>query len=260
MCTEIKTVRGYLTAILPFQIKSLLMRKPSRNPLLLFRGQQKMGCNQLVATLGEQWRDDLHTREKEVLERVKKKFNKFVFRMGGRVNCTAIWYNTRFLDWSSDCLIALWFAVSQKEEAPKHNESVVWVLETRPKDFEIVEDEPPIPNGKGSVTKIFTPLQIGKRAQLQESYMMRQVYEGSKGGSVSKIVSVERNDLFRGRCWRIPITSNPKIKLKLHDELKRCGYDNKSIFPIDDLLKDKNKSWKELKDECNAILDKGISI
>jgi hypothetical protein len=112
----------------------------------------------------------------------------------------------------------------------------------------------------GSVTKIFTPLQIGKRAQLQESYMMRQVYEGSKGGSVSKIVSVERNDLFRGRCWRIPITSNPKIKLKLHDELKRCGYDNKSIFPIDDLLKDKNKSWKELKDECNAILDKGISI
>ena len=126
------------------------------------------------------------------------------------------------------------------------------MLQTQKEDFDIPNDESmPIPNGKGSKTKLFEPTSIDRRIGAQDSYMMRQVYEPKDEKDSSIIVSAERNELFRGRCWRIPITTKEKIRTKLRKELGKCGYVKDTIFPKDRDIKE--CFTREFILECNNV-------
>ena len=275
---EIKTVQDYLMAILPYQQKALA-KSIKKHPHLLYRGQtDKSGEDskrQLIATIRRDWRKGLNEKEQKVIEHVRRCLRDPIKGKNKDWQIEALARHhgvpTRFLDWSSNCLTALWFSVSKctgeqnvSTESDDSLMSVVWILETREDDFKIGKDEnTPIPNGKGRKTTIFAPQNIGRRAELQDSFMMRQVYEATKErtqGVVSEkvdgdavIVSVERNSLFRGRCWRVPIANNVAVRRALRDELSLCGYDDKSLFPNDCELRG-DISWRQLRDQCKEIL------
>ena len=264
---EIKTVQDYLMSILPYRIfecpcSCLVTKFPS----LLFRGRRqspKDSRARLVASIGEKWHGGQPECEKKVLKNIQRKVtdSKPDMRLNDWDALALARHHgikTRYLDWSSNCLIALWFSVSCRDgnEDKDGVESEVWVLQTRKEDFDIPADEiMPIPNaanGKGSQTKLFEPTPTDRRIGAQDSYMMRQVYEPKDEKSDSKIVSVERNELFMGRCWRVPITDKAEIRKELRIELEKCGYAKDTIFPKDSDFREIFSD--EFVSECNNML------
>lgn len=119
----------------------------------------------------------------------------------------------RYLDWSSNSLVSLWFAIHDF----KDNNSVlsdddsaeVWVLETSESDFaDITAQEEPFPIAQGK-TLIFKPTQLERRIKNQDSYMMRQVYvyknplHRTQKATDLHIERVNENPTFCGRLTKI---------------------------------------------------------
>lgn len=124
----------------------------------------------------------------------------------------------RMLDWTSNSLIALWFATHEKsaddvsKPVASGTSCAVWLLKTMLADYEnINKDEPPFPVAYGK-TGIFKPTEIESRIKNQNSFMMRQVYEYKDGVGRTKrakdmeIKPVESNPVFKGRFWKIDVS------------------------------------------------------
>lgn len=275
MENEIKTVQDYLMAILPYQQRA--QAKPYQKfPRLLYRGQTDRGdplngC-QLIATLKQDWRKNLADKERKVITKIKVylKCHRNREYTDWEVESIARHYEvpTRFLDWSSNCLTALWFSISQHDnrtnssmESDKPDMSSVWILAPDSTCFNIAKKETtPIPQAPDRKTKIFWPRGICERAERQDSYMMRQVFKKNDTAGVekeygdAKIISVESNASFKDRCWLLPITNDVDVRKNLRAELRQYGYDDKALFPDDSELYG-SVAWNQLLNECNEILD-----
>lgn len=148
---------------------------------------------------------------------------------------------TRMLDWSSNSLVALWFAIhtidNDKSVIKSDSESsIVWVLRTEMSDFrEIDLNEEPFPIAHGK-TVIFKPTDMEMRIKNQDSFMMRQVYEYKdplSGRSCRpedmEIKSVVENPIYRGHLWEIHVQR--KAFVEIDDELQRLGIRKEFLFP-----------------------------
>ena len=195
MSEEVTTVQDYLLKILPYQQRAFaqIHRFGIERPAILFRG--KKAKQPLVAKISELCDKNDITKiisfERERHELLKRRLNLNLSDWDIVALEQHHGIPTRFLDWTSNALTALWFALGREESS--YNEtglSEVWILETANADFEIPEDErSPIPHEKGSRTVIFTPQMIDCRIIAQDSYMMRQVYEQKDKGKAKKLAT-----------------------------------------------------------------------
>ena len=206
MKREIKTVHEYLMAILPYQQKALaqIHHFGFDRPALLFRG--KKAKKELKAKITDVIASNDVSRqisfERERLSFLRRRLG--ISRSDWDVVALAQHHGiaTRFLDWTSNSMTALWFALGREADSyAETGASEVWLLETTESDFDIPEEEKsPIPEKKGSRTVIFTPQLIDCRIPAQDSYLMRQVYEhigpNKKGSTANcrRIASERRGD------------------------------------------------------------------
>ena len=238
-------LNDYIQAILPFQHKVLtqIHRFGANWPMLLFRGD-KVGCP-LVAKISDIVQSN----------KIKKPITFERERMAAVKHMLAYQYSdwdamalaqhheieTRFLDWTSNSLVALYFGLGRHDEPNCH----VWILETNERDFEINESERmPIPKGRSGKTVVFAPSMIDSRILAQDSYMMRQVYGHDEEGNF-KIKPVEDNHKFRGRLHCLSIDFG-NAKEKVREELMQYGYSTESIFPIE-------VSWDDIRHKCDTL-------
>lgn len=240
-----RSLDDFLRILAPFNQRALaeMVRVRADRPSYLFRGDKNN--RELVATIGNYWNEGLDIRERDMLRYLREKFENYTGLSDWELLAIARHHEvkTRFLDWSSNALVALRFALGNRKKSGRKEHPVVWVLETRASDFDIPEDETmPFPRGRGSSTKIFTPSVIDSRVATQNSYMMRQVFV--KKGRHCEIEPVDVNPTFKNRIWKIPIALDRGEEI-IRD-LERIGYTIDALLP--------EIKFDKLCEECNKII------
>lgn len=241
-----RSVDDFLRILAPFNQRALaeMVRIKVDRPSYLFRGDKN--SQPLVASIGRIWSDGLDVRERNMLRHMREKFENYMGLSDWELVALARHYGakTRFLDWSSNALVALRFALGNREERDRDEQPVVWVLETRGSDFDIPADEVmPFPRGRGSSTKIFAPSSIDSRVASQNSYMMRQVFERDVNAPL-QIKPVDVNPTFAKRIWKIPIALD--CREGMASELECLGYTFDVLLPKID--------FDTLREECDKII------
>ena len=243
-----RSLDDFLRILAPFNQRALaeMVRVKVDRPAYLFRGCK--ANQELVASVGKPWRDDLDRCERNMLRFLREQYEGMDSLSDWDLIAIARHHGvpTRYLDWSSNALVALRFALGGRSgniSAP-----VVWVLETRSFDFDIPKDDAgPLPRGIGSSTKIYAPSAVDSRIVRQDSYMMRQVFV-QKGDSC-EIEPVNENPTFEKRIWQIGIDVDAAESMVT--ELENLGYTFKALLP--------EINFKNLKSDCDEIM-KGMQI
>lgn len=240
-----RSLDDFLRILAPFNQRALaeMVRIKVDRPPYLFRGDKNN--RPLVASIGRHWREGLDFREREMLRHLRERFENFMNLSDWELVALARHHEVpvRFLDWSSNALVALRFALGDRGANNGDEQPVVWVLETRTSDFDIPIDEVmPIPKGCGSSTKIFTPSSIDSRVASQNSYMMRQVFVEKNGHCAIEPVDV--NPTFAKRIWKIPVALD--CREAMADELECLGYTIDALLP--------KINFETLRQECDKII------
>ena len=126
---------------------------------------------------------------------------------------------TRLLDWTSNPLVALWFAICKES---KNGESgIIWVFETKPKDS-VTRDANPY---TGELTKVFQPNHFTPRVIAQSGWFTCHKY----ATPFKRFVPLNTNIRYRERVFSIEIASGRFEWIKT--ELDRCGINSATLFP-----------------------------
>lgn len=144
---------------------------------------------------------------------------------------------TRLLDWTTNPLIALWFACSAKDL--KESFSVVWIyLVSGDAILDIETEKDPFAVRK---TKVFQPSLVGKRLSTQLGWFTAHQY--SNKVTPSRFIPLDKNLEQRENLIKIKI---PKAnRTKLVEMLDTCGVNASTIYPeLDGLCQHIN--WRHL--------------
>ena len=150
---------------------------------------------------------------------------------------------TRYLDWSSNPLVAIWFAIhSWENDTPRLSDKssdgtpVVWVLRTKTDDFiSNIKKSSPYPTRRNGKTKIFKTRNDIPRVRNQSSFMMRQVFIShdrltkEKEPEKLQIEPVNENLTFKDRVCSVVI--DHAFVQELNTMLEGMGINYIFLFP-----------------------------
>lgn len=195
---------------------------------ILFRGQEK--DYPLVPRIGR-----LHLAE-DLLKTEQKMFREFKRRSRPYLNIThnLSWdwlalaqhhrMATRFLDWTTNPLAALWFAVYRPAVKTRKKEiehGVVWIFKVNPKDFVDANKNP----FEIKRTKVFRPNHVTKRIVAQDGWFTVHCYLKKE----KEFIPLEKNTIYVDSLIKIII---PGEKFRgIRYNLDRCGVNDSSLFP-----------------------------
>ena len=198
--------------------------KLSRIGLLLFRGQD---CN--APLLPKIARDDCSVDttdlEKGMLAELKRRTARNPTSLGcddwdALVVAQHFGMATRLLDWTSNPLIALWFAIAQHET---QNDGYIFLM---PVSDDIILDrvKNPSPFRTGG-TRVFRPSVNNDRLSVQAGWFTAHVHSRKSG----KFVDLRQNTSLKHcpRMKRVRATD----KLPFLKTLDRLGINQESLFP-----------------------------
>jgi FRG domain-containing protein len=146
---------------------------------------------------------------------------------------------TRLLDWTSNPLAGLWFAIAEPAQCEKN--AVVYFVFLNDKDF--VTDREKQDPLKQNKTLFFTPNNVSTRIGAQKGYF--SVHPRTKTKTWAPL---ENNDIYKDYIGKIEIS--PSHFSTLRNSLSQCGINRASLFPdIDGLCNFITWNHTLLKDE-----------
>ena len=127
---------------------------------------------------------------------------------------------TRLLDWTTNPLIALWFAV--EKPANKNHDGVIWIF-TPDEDDSVTDAEQAKSPFISDRTRVYTPKHINRRIVAQTA-LFTVHYLNKKG----KFVPFENISRYKDRLMKLRIPSNRFSNLRF--ELNRCGLNTATVY------------------------------
>lgn len=126
---------------------------------------------------------------------------------------------TRLLDWTTNPLVALWFAVERPPKEEK--DAAVWAFEADESDY-VSHQENPFALLK---TMVFRPRHLDSRIIAQSGWFTAHKLKETE----SRFIPLNMNKAQKGRLRKFII---PKQYFPpLRDDLARCGISRASLFP-----------------------------
>lgn len=127
---------------------------------------------------------------------------------------------TRLLDWTSNPLVALWFAVSESPD--KGKPAVVWCMDSKREDFAKTEDYSPFEIPR---TLIFRPRHHDSRIVAQSGWFTVHKLSGES----HKYSSFEKVKTHRPNLQKLIV--QPDKFPEIRHQLSRCGINRAVLFP-----------------------------
>jgi hypothetical protein len=224
---------------------------------ILFRGQN--ADLPLIPKLGRlNLKDDLLSAEQGMLEDLKQLARPFLmYQSYTEWDILAVAQHhgmaTRLLDWTTNPLTALWFAVEQppmkleqpdgkktKKSIASYQDGVVWVFSPKNTDRADVSLSP----YSLKITKFFRPSHSSNRIAAQSGWFSVHAYNANKKG----FISVNNNKLYKDKLKKIIIPHESFATIR--SELEQCNVNASTIYPdLDGLCR--HITWKHsyLRDE-----------
>jgi hypothetical protein len=199
-----------------------------RTEFVLFRGQP--GDFPLVPKIARiALAHDFAAAEREMFQEFKRRAFPFVTRVyDNDWDWLALAQHhgmaTRLLDWTSNPLAALWFAVRQPAEAD--DTGVVWVFRPPEQDIVTVENSRDVDPFRAGRTKVFRPNHITQRIVAQGGWFTVHQYRKDRE---RHFIPLEKNVSYKESLVKILIPNSLFSELRYH--LDRFGVNQGSMFP-----------------------------
>ena len=195
---------------------------------VLFRGQSN--CTwQLLPMLARLQIDSPETTEQEMIGEFERSFlplSTIQPQTSWEVLALAQHHGlpTRLLDWTSNALVGLWFAVKDDSDT----DAIVWMLIPDTDDYRLREDSDPYDNKR---TRIFFPKIVSTRISAQAgAFTVHQIIDGNKW------VALDKNKKYVGNLIKLIIDKESFSTIR--SDLNRLGINHASMFPdLDGLCK-----------------------
>ncbi|GAB3722379.1 FRG domain-containing protein [Flavobacterium koreense] len=212
----LKGLEDYLKIIEPLRLK--------KYDYLLFRGQSDN--NSLLPGIARKNQDEnILKKEKEMLDHLKRVgYMKLKDSNDDWETLIIAQHNkmlTRLLDWSSNPLVALWFAI--EKEYKYNQDSYVYILASN-SDMAISKHDEKDPFSLKEI-KILKPTLNNKRIIAQFGWFTIHNYSLKN----KKFIALDEDPIISKKLTKITIPSD--LKLDLLNKLTLMGVNAKSIFP-----------------------------
>jgi len=227
---DIKTIKDFIKYI---------ERYKNENKIRLYRGQKEefwdLESRLFYLLKTKKLENDFYSIEKRMFNSFKKE----LIRINPSNSKLTDWeilsigrhygLPTRLIDWTSNPLIALWFAF--EEEKDNNEDRIVWDLVVEEKYVADLEGDDPF---SGRFIKVFRPSNIDIRISAQEScFSVQNVTIFGKGGDGLPVFNeqniINQMEEFDFLLARIKIPNDQRENIL--NELDKLGINSNTIYP-----------------------------
>jgi hypothetical protein len=151
---------------------------------------------------------------------------------------------TRLLDWSSNPLVGLFFAVSEPIIAEEHG--VVWIFRAEENDYINPKDlSSPF---DGEKTEIFRSRHLSRRIVAQAGLFTAHKYLLNKDLGKKEFIPLDENSLYKNSLTKIIIPSTSFSEIR--KSLDKFGINHATLFPdLDGICRSIDRRYSYLSDE-----------
>ncbi|MBA4260315.1 MAG: hypothetical protein C0446_14225 [Chitinophaga sp.] len=202
-------------------IENLDFENYVRRDILIFRGQSKKG-NLLPNIARDKKEVETKTLEVHLLDQLRLIGAKFLAKENSYLELMVLGQHyglkTRLLDWTSNPLIALWFACNDNVE----NDTYVYILETTGLMDKEIYTKCPFSN---NTTIVIQPKLNNDRILAQQGFFTLHFYSEQH----NRIIALEEDGSIKDRLIEICIPNSSREEII--DSLNRIGVSSRTIFP-----------------------------